>query len=187
MNAQKPWKHLPLACSLAFLLAACTDGADELGSFQDATLRMNEIQVLGTHNSYHIQPLDSVLEVLASFVPDIALEIEYTHLPLAEQLDRGVRQMELDLYADPDGGLYAIRRGLSVVGEDPEPDLPELREPGFKVMHIQEIDFETHCLTFVTCLTQLKEWSDANPTHLPITIMIDGKTAAIPTHWSWAL
>ena len=142
---------------------------------------MNEIQVLGTHNSYHIQPRDSILEALAIFDdPETALSLEYTALPLGEQFDHGVRQLELDVFADPEGGLYAIRRGLIVVGDDPNSNEPALDEPGMKVLHIQEIDFETHCLTLVECLTQLRDWSDANPRHLPFTIMIEAKEETIP-------
>jgi hypothetical protein len=45
---------------------------------------------------------------------------------------------------------------------------------------VQEIDFETHCLTFVACLSTLKAWSDANPTHIPITVMVEAKEEVIP-------
>lgn len=55
----------------------------------DDALRVNHIQALGTHNSYHVQPLAGVL------VPPWA----YTHLPLDEQLGaQGVRKFELDLH-----------------------------------------------------------------------------------------
>ncbi|GAB5451338.1 MAG: phosphatidylinositol-specific phospholipase C1-like protein [Halioglobus sp.] len=162
------------------VLGGCSDGSDSSGNAQDRTLRMNQIQVLGTHNSYHIEPRASILEVLSQFDPETALELEYTALPLAEQFDRGVRQIELDLFADPEGGLYAQRRGLLVVGQDPESGLPELDEPGMKVLHVQDIDFETHCLTFKLCLTQMRDWSDLNPGHLPIIVMIEGKEDAIP-------
>lgn len=146
----------------------------------DQGLRMNEIQMLGTHNSYHIQPRDSILAVMREFEdagladPGTADSLEYTALPLQEQFDRGVRQIELDVFADPEGGRYAERLGLRFVG-DPVPYIPELQEPGLKVLHIQEIDFETHCLTFKACLMTLEEWSDAHPKHLPITVMIEAK------------
>ena len=160
-------------------LLGCTTGADTQ-SEQDQLLRMNEIQVLGTHNSYHIQPRDSILEALAIFTDqETADSLEYTALPLEEQFDHGVRQLELDVFADPEGGMYAIRRGLIVVGEDPVSGLPELDEPGMKVLHTQEVDFETHCLTLIACLTSLKEWSDAHPTHVPITVMVEAKEEAI--------
>jgi hypothetical protein len=164
---------------LACFLVGC--GADDdPGAEQDRILRMNEIQVLGTHNSYHIQPRDSILEALAIFQDqETADSLEYTALPLQEQFDRGVRQIELDIFADPEGGLYATRLGLIVVGDDPASGLPELDEPGLKVLHVQDIDFETHCLTFKACLTSLKEWSDAHPDHVPITVMVEAKEEPI--------
>lgn len=164
------------------ILFGCSDSSTEdPGAAQDRVLRMNEIQVLGTHNSYHIQPRDSILEALAIFdSQETADSLEYTALPLRDQFEMGVRQLELDIFADPDGGLYAIRRGLIVVGEDPVSGLPELDEPGLKVLHVQEIDFETHCLTFEICLNELKDWSNENPTHIPITVMIEAKEETIP-------
>jgi hypothetical protein len=141
---------------------------------------MNQIQVLGTHNSYHIQPRDSILEGLAIFdSPETALSLEYTALPLPEQFDHGVRQLELDVFADPEGGMYSERKGLIVVGEDPASNEPALDEPGMKVLHVQEVDFETHCLTLIECLTQLRDWSDVNSNHLPFTIMIEAKEETI--------
>jgi hypothetical protein len=165
--------------ALICFLIGCADDVDP-ETEQDLLLRMNEIQVLGTHNSYHIQPRDSILEALAIFDdPETADSLEYTALPLKEQFDRGVRQIELDVFADPEGGLYATRRGLIVVGDDPVSGIPELDEPGLKVLHVQDIDFETHCLTFKACLTSLKEWSDENPGHLPITVMMEAKEEVI--------
>jgi hypothetical protein len=67
-----------------------------------------------------------------------------------------------------------------VVGDDPVSGIPELDEPGLKVLHVQDIDFETHCLTFIDCLTTLKGWSDSNSGHLPITVMVEGKEEVIP-------
>jgi len=173
-----PFLRAALVGFLFSLLGCTTETGPE--DKQDQVLRMNEIQVLGTHNSYHIQPRDSILEGLATFdSQETADSLEYTALPLKEQFDHGVRQLELDIFADPDGGLYALRRGLIVVNEDPVSGIPELDEPGMKVLHVQDVDFETHCLTFEACLTTLKEWSDANPGHVPITVMIEAKEEVI--------
>jgi hypothetical protein len=173
---------IPSLLFLSFLCAAMASCATESdpSAEQDRVLRMNQIQVLGTHNSYHIQPRDSILEALAIFdSPETALELEYTALPLQEQFDHGVRQLELDIFADPAGGMYALRRGLIVVGDDHDPGLPELDEPGMKVLHVQDVDFETHCLTFIACLTELKDWSDTHRGHVPITVMIEAKEEVI--------
>ncbi len=144
-------------------------------------VRLNEVQVLGTHNSYHIQPEERILTVLALFDPELALSLEYTHVPLEDQFEfQGVRQIELDVFADPGGGLYAQRRAYIFFGEDPNSGIPELDEPGIKVLHVQDIDFDATCLTFVGCLWSVKAWSDSNPAHLPIMILVEAKDDPIP-------
>ncbi len=55
-----------------------------------------------------------------------------------------------------------------------------MAQPGFKVMHIQDLDFESTCVTFVDCLRTVKAWSDAHPHHLPIMIMVEAKEDALP-------
>ena len=80
-------------------------------------------------------------------------------------------------------GCAALKRdrgivpGLTVIviGEDPASGEPALDEPGFKVLHVQHADFETTCLTFVACLENVKTWSDANPRHVPIMILVEAK------------
>ena len=112
-----------LLTALAGVVVGCS--SDDAGpeDVQDRVLRMNEIQVLGTHNSYHIQPRDSILENIARFdSQETADSLEYTALPLLEQFDAGVRQLEIDIFADPEGGLYYPRRGLQVVGPPPYVD-----------------------------------------------------------------
>lgn len=89
--------------------------------------------------------------------------------------------MEIDVYADPDGGLYAHRAALEYIGEDPMSPDPLMMQPGFKVLHIQDADFETNCTTFVGCLRNVKAWSDAHPHHLPIMILVEGEDTALPT------
>jgi hypothetical protein len=136
--------------------------------------------VLGTHNSYHIQPRPELLAALLAFDP-MFHQIEYTHPPLVQQFgDEGIRQIELDVYADPAGGLYAHRAGLVAIGEDPDSPDPAMYAPGFKVLHIQDIDFETRCLTFVDCLRDVKGWSDAHPGHLPIMILVEAEEDVLP-------
>ncbi|MEM9374190.1 MAG: Ca2+-dependent phosphoinositide-specific phospholipase C, partial [Planctomycetota bacterium] len=84
------------------------------------------------------------------FIPDVAPTLDYSHIPLTEQFaSQGIRQIELDLFYDPEGGLYANRQALTFFGEDPASGVPALSEPGLKVLHVQEIDYETSCFTFV--------------------------------------
>ncbi|MDH3300361.1 MAG: phosphatidylinositol-specific phospholipase C1-like protein [Acidimicrobiia bacterium] len=148
----------------------------------DDCLRVNYVQVLGTHNSYHIEPRLLLLQFIATLNPEAAASIEYTHRPLGEQLEiLGIRQLELDVYVDPDPGRFALPLGQLVFpANPPQPDpvkLP-LLGPGLKVLHVPDVDFETRCLTFVACLQQLEDWSDANPGHLPVMVQVEAKDDA---------
>ena len=141
----------------------------------DDCVRLNEIQVLGTHNSYHVAPPPALLAALG----DRARNIEYTHRPLTEQLSElGIRKFELDVFADPEGGRYAAPAAFRMV-KDLGPVDPLLREPGFKVIHTQDIDYRTTCVTLKTCLTALRDWSRSNPGHVPIMVMIEAKDAPL--------
>ncbi len=143
-------------------------------------MRLNQIQVIGTHNSYKLLPEPGLFTALATFDQTLADSIEYEHSPLAEQFsDEGVRQIELDVFADPEGGLYADRPILDALGLD-NVTPPELLEPGFKTLHIQDVDFASSCLTFVSCLEQVNAWSSANRNHLPIVILVELKSESIP-------
>jgi hypothetical protein len=146
----------------------------------DRCVALNEIQVLGSHNSFHVQPQEPLFSLLVAFTPEFR-GVEYTHAPLLEQFDaQGIRQIELDVFADPFGGLYARRGGLIAIGQDPETHIPALEEPGLKVLHIQDVDFETRCLTFVECLRAIKAWSDDHPGHLPLAVLVEAKDDPIP-------
>lgn len=170
-----------IAALLLPLLAGCSDSSDSDPIVIDDDTRMNQVQYLGTHNSYHVRARDDLFELLLAFIPDVAPTLDYSHIPLQEQFTaQGIRQIELDIFDDPQGGLYANRPALTLVGEDPASGIPELDEPGLKVLHVQDIDFETTCYTFVSCLDEIKAWSDANPDHLPIMVLVEAKDEAIP-------
>jgi hypothetical protein len=139
----------------------------------DDCVRLNQIQVLGTHNSYHLAPKPAVLEAMGGR----GQALEYTHKPLTEQLTQlGIRQFELDVYADPDGGLHARPAAHRIAGDPP---VAGMEAPGFKVFHVQDLDVRSTCPTFVACLTEIKTWSTANPRHVPVMIMIEVKDGAL--------
>jgi hypothetical protein len=169
-----------LAVASALSAAACSDGGSSSAYPRDDQLRLNHIQVLGTHNSYHVQAKPALFAALEAFDENLARTLEYTHRPLEEQLDQlGIRQFELDVFADPAGGLYADPAGARVVNE-PEPRRPELEQPGLKVLHVQDIDYRTRCLTLVSCLETIRAWSDEHPGHAPILVLIEAKDDVIP-------
>ena len=84
---------------------------------EDLDLRLSEVQVIGTHNSYHLAPLPEVMRIISLTGKGVADAIDYTHLPLDRQYtEQGIRQIELDLYADPQGGLYSKPIGKQALG-----------------------------------------------------------------------
>ncbi len=179
--------HRPVALSALLVFALVSLGCSDDGGGDAATttepepveLRLNHLQVIGSHNSYHLAPRDEIATALEGLAPSLFVEIDYTHRPLTEQLEEhGIRQFELDVVADPEGGLYATPGGLEVLGIA-EPPIAELEAPGFKVQHIQDIDYNTTCLTLVACLDEIESWSSSNPDHLPIVIMIETKSETL--------
>lgn len=145
-------------------------------------LRLNQIQVIGTHNSYHLRGHNSLLALIAAKNPKERDELDYAHRPLREQLSRfGIRQIELDCFADPHGGLYAKPLGIELVRKVGLPPAPEydpagrMHQPGIKVMHLPDIDFASSTLTLVDALRQVREWSLKNPRHVPVFILLELK------------
>lgn len=146
----------------------------------DRCVAMNQLQSLGTHNSYHLEPRASVLRVLLLVSSEFEAW-EYGHLPLGEQLgSQGVRQIELDVYHDPEGGRFGARQALRLVQEPILSPDPVMFEPGFKVLHVPDLDFESSCLSLDRCLREVRAFSDANPRHLPIAILVELKDDPIP-------
>src|SRR5437016_2116771 len=105
-----------------------------------AQLRLNQIQVIGSHNSYHSGLAPSEAAWLEKRNPKSAAALDYRHPALNVQLSSGVRQVEIDIYADVEGGRYAHPANLIFVSAmglpaDPPFDPGVLcQKPGFKVM-----------------------------------------------------
>jgi hypothetical protein len=167
--------------TLPFLSGCSNSSDDDQYRPPEDNLMMNQLQYLGTHNSYHLRIRDDIFDLLLAYIPDEAPTLQYAHLPLAKQFaTQGIRQIELDVFHDPEGGLYAAHQALTLFDEDPASGIPALSEPGLKVLHVQEVDYETTCYLFVRCLQEIKEWSDENPEHLPIMVLVEAKDEAIP-------
>lgn len=140
-----------------------------------APLRMNDVQVVGSHNSYKKRIAPAVFAALEQRDPKLAAALDYDHLTLAQQLDRGVRQLEIDIFADPEGGRFAHPMGeklAKVAGEQTGFDEAAMMKPGFKVFHIPEVDYRS-CGTFKQCIGQIDAWSRAHPRDLPIMVTIN--------------
>ena len=141
-----------------------------------ADLHMNDLTAVGTHNSYKLAIPPEELAVMVAARGQAVLALDYAHRPLAQQLDAGARQLELDVVADPQGGRYAkpltaLGMGVSLTPQQ----AAAMAGPGFKTLHMPDVDFRTSCLTFVACLGQVKAWSQAHRDHVPILILINAK------------
>ena len=146
----------------------------------DEVVRLNQVQSVGTHNSYHRRLAPALFEILSSFDAKLAASVDFEHRPIAEQLDAGVRQLELDVFADPQGGRFAARAANPLAGLPKETGLAELAAPGFKVFHLPEVDYESSCLSLRSCLEAIATWSRANPRHVPIMVFVEAKDAPVP-------
>ncbi|HEY8931215.1 MAG TPA: phosphatidylinositol-specific phospholipase C1-like protein [Mucilaginibacter sp.] len=141
----------------------------------DDNTPINKIQIIGSHNSYKRAIDPTLYKIMLAHNPEVE-KIDYEHIPLANQLDMGLRNLEIDIYADEKGGKFAHPKGLDIAPNQPAYDPQgEMKQPGFKVFHIIDYDYRSNCATFKDCLTQLKNWSDAHPGHNPIFITLEAK------------
>lgn len=165
---------------IAILTLALTSFLAFFNHKLEVDLPINHYQCIGSHNSYkeYIDPrLLSIIDKTDTS-RRISKGLEYHHIGLSEQLNLGLRALEIDVYADEKGGKYAHPKGLDMVGKQanrPYDVEGLMNEPGFKVFHVQEIDFRSNCLTFKKCLQELKLWSDNHPSHEPIYITMNAK------------
>lgn len=179
----RPLRRWSAACAALVLagVAACggDDGAeDDPAPDDEVAVGLDEIQVLAAHNAYHLEGEEELLAVITENLPELTPTIEYSHPTLTEQLELGLRSFELDVFEDPEGGRYGAPVAQELLGL--EPIDPAMQEPGFKVFHIQEVDYRSTCPTFVGCLTELETWSGENPDHLPIVVHLEAKDGTIP-------
>lgn len=165
------------ATSLVAVGGAAPAGAET--ALDPDAVRLNEVQVVGSHNSYHLAASPEETAVRRSFIGDADDLMQYAHVPLDQQLEeQKVRQFELDVFRDDAGGKYATPLLRSVAGHGAYD--PAMSQPGTKVLHVQDVDYRSNCLSLVSCLTTIEAWSDANPDHLPVAILLELKDDQVP-------
>lgn len=143
---------------------------------------INQIQVIGSHNSYKEAIDPALLKAMKASNPTAVSGLEYEHISMPGQLDMGLRNLEIDVYADEKGGRYAHPKSLEQVkGQAAFDPKGEMKQPGFKVLHVPDLDFRSSVLTFKSALQQLKKWSEANPDHTPVFITLEAKDSPTET------
>ncbi|MGI9582349.1 phosphatidylinositol-specific phospholipase C domain-containing protein [Chryseobacterium sp. RRHN12] len=190
----------------AFCMTALVQAQDKC---QD--IRINQLQVVGTHNSY-AQPADPrVLELVTPIINgmmqkyssmmseeqkarfkeyhpygmDLKEGLNYNHPGFTEQLNANLRGLEIDVYYDPEGSRFSHPATYEMLKAKGLNDLALLNskgldQPGFKVLHMADIDFRTHYPTLKDALIALKTWSDQHPGHTPVFMMIEAKDSGFP-------
>lgn len=157
------------------------------------TLPLNHYRFLASHNSYKKKPDPSVIRFLTHFKRHLSgeldpIQLDYGHEPLTIQLDTfGVRGFELDLHYDPKGGHLAKRRVNFFIRKLKQRSRDSaMYTPGYKVLHIADVDYESNYATFRQALIELRDWSLRHPDHTPLFINIEVKSAA-PADYSKTL
>lgn len=184
---RKPQLLSTLISRAAIAIPVCTLlAAGNAVLAQDAAnVRINQIQIIGTHNSYHAGFAPSATKLWQEKNPKAFAALDYRHPSLTSQLNAGVRQIEIDIFADTKGGLYAHPYGETLIAQaglppDPPFDPQHLMDkPGFKVMHVQDIDYRSNCQPLTACLEEVRTWSKTHPGHLPVFILIETKQGAL--------
>lgn len=120
---------------------------------------LNELQFMGTHNSYKMKasPISKIINHFTAGVienKDDTTLYDYVFEPISNQLDSGIRSFELDILANKNGT--------------------------FPCSHHAFFDNASSCLNFELAVKELKLWSDANPDHMPITVLVELKNWLLP-------
>jgi len=115
----------------------------------DESIKLNHIQMLASHNSYKGMS-SSIGRFFVGLGDsfDEARALKYAYRNLTEQLNRGVRSMEFD-----------VRK----------------RKSSFVLTHVPLVDNSSVAPDFAMALEELSLYSDHNPDHLPIIILMEIK------------
>ena len=173
-------RHTVLAI-FAVLAGACPAAAWAECAKSCEGLRLNEIQTVGTAESYKQRPPDGILSLIRMVSDKDAQRLDYGEPPLGDQLDAGARSLEFDIAYDPKGGLFKNPSGASMAGELLDDGyVAAMSAPGFKVIHVLDIDYRSSCLTLKDCLGQVAAWLRARKNHAPIVIALHPNDARTP-------
>ncbi|HEY5085520.1 MAG TPA: Ca2+-dependent phosphoinositide-specific phospholipase C [Rhizomicrobium sp.] len=101
-------------CDLAAPNAAHAGDAQCARAWLDANLRLNQLQFVGTADSYKLAPSRQMLSLISMGGKKDAEALDFGEPALAQQLDAGARALEFDIAYDPQGGLFKNPAGASM-------------------------------------------------------------------------
>lgn len=133
-----------------------------LESALDSSIKFNELSFVATHNSYQTQSIPAYREIFKNLSAlTFGLVSEKTggldSQTLTDQFNCGIRSIELDIETISD------KSGVS-----------------FRCIHSPVFDMTTNCYDLELALKEISLWSENNPNHLPITLIIEPKKVFIP-------
>lgn len=141
--------------------------------WMDANLRLDQVQVVGTAESYKQRPDGALMTLIRMGGKKDAEALDYGLPPIPAQLDADVRALAFDVAYDPKGGAYKNPAGASMAMDLlPDDYVKSMSKPGFKVIHVLDVDYRSSCLALSDCLAEVAAWSKAHPRHLPIVITL---------------
>ena len=128
----------------------------------EAGIKFNELSFIATHNSYQTVSTDTTKK-LYRHLSDLTFGLvkpnkaDFESETLTDQLNCGIRSFEIDIEVfDRDGDI------------------------SFTCMHSPNIEMTTSCYDFALATKEIAMWSDNNPDHLPITVIIEPKETFLP-------
>ena len=125
-------------------------------------VKYNEVQFLATHNSYQIDATEECKQLYRA-ISDLTYGYidtgfaEFSMDSLTEQFELGIRSVEIDIETVDKKG-----------------------DVSFVVSHDSLYDNTSSCFNLELALEEIKMWSDHNPNHLPLTIIIEPKKNVPP-------
>ena len=90
---RRQWVGVVLVALMAVAFVTGATGVSGVDAAPVEPLRLNDIQVKGSHNSYHIEPPPETLDLYHEVAPQLnPYQLAYTHPPLTEHLELGFRE-----------------------------------------------------------------------------------------------
>ena len=129
----------------------------------ESGIKFNELRYIATHNSYQTESIDE-LKTIYRNLSDLTFGLvpaqtaDFVSPTVTEQFDSGIYSLELDVEV-----------------------LDENGDVTFVCMHAPQTQMTTSCYNLALTLKEISMWSDNNPNHLPITIIIEPKGFFLPT------
>ena len=134
----------------------------DLAAELEAGIKFNEIAFIATHNSYQKKSVPAMRNLYSklselTFGLIKAITGDFESQTLTQQFNHGIRSIEMD--------IETIVKDGDII---------------FTCMHSPTFDMGTTCYDLALALKEICLWSDNNPNHLPITVIIEPKQIFIP-------